>query len=178
MTSARSNRPRPPRTAARGDRAPAAGAGPPAEPVRARPAERGETERVFREGGVPLTPQRRAVLEALRGRRDHPTADHLLEDVRRRLPGTSRTTVYRGLETLVELGLAARIGHPGAAARYDARTDRHHHLVCERCGGVLDVDAPELDALEVPPRLARELRLRDWSVLLRGVCPACARREG
>lgn len=134
----------------------------------------GGAEGVFRSGGVPWTPQRRAVLEALCERRDHPTADHLLEDVRRRLPGTSRTTVYRGLETLVELGLATRIGHPGAAARYDARTDRHHHMVCERCGAVRDVDAPELDRITVPARLTRELHLRDWSLLLRGLCSACA----
>src|SRR5512144_2336301 len=89
-------------------------------------------ERVCRREGVPLTIQRRAVLEALLEHDDHPTADQILADVRGRLPGVSRTTVYRVLETLVGLGLAAKSCHPGSGARFDPETDRHHHLVCLR----------------------------------------------
>src|SRR5689334_23565694 len=46
------------------------------------------------------------------------------------MPGVSRTTIYRALETLVELGLARRTNHFEASARFDGNTDHHHHLVC------------------------------------------------
>ena len=131
-------------------------------------------ELAFREAGLPYTAQRRAVLEALSERDDHPTADELLPAVAERLPGVSRTTVYRSLETLVGLGLAARICHPGAATRYDAKTWRHHHLICERCGSVLDLESPELDRLRVPDVEARGFHVRDFSVQLVGLCAACA----
>lgn len=136
---------------------------------------RGVRER-FAARGIPFTPQRQAVLDALAGRRDHPSADALFQAVAARLPGVSRTTVYRSLETLVRLGLVSRIAHPGAAVRYDPRTERHHHLICERCGQVEDLNSPDLDALPLPDSelRARGFHLRDFAVHLAGLCRDCA----
>ena len=75
----------------------------------------GETDKMTalevacRHRGVPLTVQRRLILQALAGRHDHPTADQILQQVRKRLPEVSRTTVYRVPETFVDLGLAVKI---------------------------------------------------------------------
>lgn len=131
-----------------------------------------------RRHGLPLTAQRRVVHEALAVRTDHPTADQLLVDVHARLPGVSRTTVYRVLETLVRLGLAVKTCTPGSAVRFDPRTERHHHLVCLRCDRVIDVHAPSLDALRVPTVRAAGFEISDYSVHFRGTCPDCRRREG
>jgi Fur family peroxide stress response transcriptional regulator len=115
-----------------------------------------------------MTVQRRAILAALQGRTDHPTADRLYASVRRRVPGLSRTTVYRVLDALVRNGLVARIQGPGAAERYDARMDRHHHAVCTRCERILDVEDARLDRLPLP-RVAG-FRVADYSVYYSGVC--------
>jgi Fur family peroxide stress response transcriptional regulator len=133
-------------------------------------------EAACRRHGVPLTVQRRAVLEALAGRTDHPTADQLLVDIRVRLPGVSRTTVYRVLETLVRLGLAVKTCTPGSAVRFDPRTERHHHLVCMQCERVIDVQAPSLDALRIPAVRTAGFEISDYSVHFRGTCPECRRR--
>ena len=58
-----------------------------------------------------MTVQRRVILSALVDRDDHPTIDQIFADVKQRIPGVSRTTVYRALETLVELGIAKRTKH-------------------------------------------------------------------
>ena len=131
-----------------------------------------------RRHGLPLTVQRRVVLEALATRTDHPTADQLLVDVRGRLPGVSRTTVYRVLERLVRLGLAVKTCTPGSAVRFDPRTERHHHLVCLHCERVIDVHAPSLDALRLPALRTSGFEISDYSVHFRGTCPECRRREG
>jgi Fur family peroxide stress response transcriptional regulator len=125
--------------------------------------------------GLPLTVQRRVVLEALLARHDHPTADALLEDVRGRLPGVSRTTVYRVLETLVRVGAAAKACHLGPAVRYDPNLEPHHHLVCTACDAVTDVTAPELDALSAPPAAVRRagFRVAASTVVFRGLCRGC-----
>jgi Fur family peroxide stress response transcriptional regulator len=135
-----------------------------------------QLEAACRRHGVPLTVQRRVVLEALAGRTDHPTADQLLVDVRTRLPGVSRTTVYRVLETLVRLELAVKTCTPGSTVRFDPRTERHHHLVCLQCERVLDVHAPSLDALRFPTVRSAGFEISDYSVHFRGTCPECRRR--
>jgi len=125
--------------------------------------------------GARLTVQRRVILEALRRRDDHPTADQILADVRGLLPGLSRTTVYRVLDALVRLGLARRVSQPGAGSRFDGRTHRHHHLTCLRCGRIIDYEDPRLDRLPLP---RTGLQVQDYSVQFVGVCAACRRKGG
>jgi Fur family peroxide stress response transcriptional regulator len=134
-----------------------------------------EFERLCRQQGLPMTVQRRAVLETLYGRHDHPTADQIYMDVSVRLPEVSRTTVYRVLETLVEVGAARKVSHPGAAARFEIHSHRHHHLVCMRCGRMVDLDDPRLDAIPLPKKGAQGFELEDYSIQFRGTCSDCAR---
>ena len=86
-----------------------------------------EFEALCRQQGLPLTVQRRDVLRAVLERDDHPSVEQIFTSVRERIPGLSRTTVYRVLETLCQLGLLRRLHHPGATVRFDGKTTRHHH---------------------------------------------------
>jgi Fur family peroxide stress response transcriptional regulator len=117
------------------------------------------------------TAQRRAILDCVRGRKDHPSADDVYACVRAKLPGLSRTTVYRVLDALVRAGILRRVNQPGARARFDARTDRHHHLVCMRCERILDLDGDGLNALALP-KIAG-FQIEDYSVHFMGVCKSC-----
>jgi Fur family peroxide stress response transcriptional regulator len=130
-------------------------------------------EAACRAEGVPLTVQRRTILEVLADRTDHPTADQVYAAVRRRMPDVSRTTVYRVLDTLVRLGLAVKTPHSGAAVRFDPRTERHHHLVCTRCDRVIDLHAPELNALRLPDTRRLGFEIDDFSLHIRGLCADC-----
>lgn len=134
-------------------------------------------ERRCREAGLPLTVQRRVIYEAALRHADHPTADQIVEIVKKQLPEISRTTVYRVLDALVELGVVRRLHHPGAAARFDGKTTRHHHLVCRRCHCVFDVECAELDALRLPEGLEADFELDDYSVHFSGVCAECRRKK-
>jgi Fur family transcriptional regulator, peroxide stress response regulator len=134
-------------------------------------------ESACRAEGLPVTMQRRAIFELLEGRTDHPTADQVWEAARARMPGLSRTTVYRVLDTFVRLGLVVRTPHPGSAVRFDPRTERHHHLVCTACGRVVDVESKRLDGMTLPDPAAFGFEIEDFSVHMRGVCAACRRRR-
>ena len=124
---------------------------------------------------VPVTHQRRIVLNAVVERSDHPTADEICEDVRRTLPDISRTTVYRVLQLLVDLGLVTKISHPGATIRFDANTGLHHHLICLRCNKLIDLEDSDLNALELPDTRRLGFEVADYSIHFRGVCRACRR---
>jgi Fur family peroxide stress response transcriptional regulator len=133
-------------------------------------------EEICRREGLRLTRQRRAILEALAGRDDHPTADQLYEEVRHTLPEVSRTTVYRVLEMLVGIGMARNVGHPGPALRYEATSARHHHLFCRRCGALTDIVAPALDDLPLPAARGLRFKIEDYSVQFTGTCNECKSR--
>lgn len=132
-----------------------------------------QCERVFRDRGLPMTIQRRAVFEELLCRNDHPTVDQIHQVVNGRLHGVSRTTVYRVLEALVEAGVAQKVCHPGASARYDANIHRHHHMVCLRCEKVVDLHSDDLDALPMPQTFADGFEMTDFTIHFRGVCADC-----
>jgi len=134
-------------------------------------------EELCREQGVPLTVQRRAVLETLAGRLDHPTADQIFEDVTHHLPDLSRTTVYRVLETLVQLGVIHKAQHLGSAARYDPNTERHHHLTCLSCHKVMDLEDEILDRIKVPRSSSKEFEITDYSVHFKGYCADCVSKK-
>jgi Fur family peroxide stress response transcriptional regulator len=142
---------------------------PPASPV-----QPSRLRSAFTARGIPLTVQRRAVYETLAGRRDHPTADDVYAQVQGRLPGLSRTTVYRVLETLVRLRLIGKVSHPGAAVRYDPITERHHHLVCLACDRVEDLDRDVKVAL---PKIEGDgFEISDYSIYFRGLCRECQKK--
>src|SRR5688572_16287063 len=90
-------------------------------------------------GGQRFTEQRATVYRYLAATEAHPTADEVFLAVRRSLPGISLATVYKSLETLVGCGLAMKLTFADDSARYDGRTDPHHHARCLACGSVLDV---------------------------------------
>ena len=132
-----------------------------------------EFEALCRERGSPLTVQRRDILKAVLEREDHPAADRIYELVKDRIPGLSRTTVYRVLDTLVDLGVIRRLHHPGAGARFDGKIDRHHHLICRECNRVIDVQSKKLDELRLPPSQRQGFEIEDYSVHFTGVCRSC-----
>ena len=134
-------------------------------------------ERLCRSRKVPLTRQRRLILETLLLLGTHPTTEEVHDAVARRDRRVSRTTVYRTLETLAGLGVIRRTSHPGRGFRYDHRTDRHHHLVCVRCGEVADFSDGALDAIPLPDVSARGFEVSELSVQLRGLCRRCRKKE-
>jgi len=144
-----------------------------AEPSRTS-GSRAEIESICRQHRLPLTTQRRAVLETL-PQLNHPTVDEIWEEVRKALPEISRTTVYRILETFARLRVIRKVCHPGAVARYEDRTIRHHHLLCLRCGTMTDLDDPVLDVIKMPGE-ETGFRIEDYSIQFRGLCRKCARR--
>lgn len=132
-------------------------------------------EQACRARGLPITTQRKTIFEMILDRTDHPTADQVYDQVRERIHTISRTTVYRILDTLVELGLITKICHHGSAARFDPRIHQHHHLVCLYCEKIIDVDEKRLNNVEWPDVRGQGFEIRDYHIHFRGVCAACRR---
>jgi Fe2+ or Zn2+ uptake regulation protein len=133
---------------------------------------------VLRKRGQRVTTQRVLLHRALREFDHHLSAEHLLAAVADRAPGLSLPTVYATLELFEDLGLVRRVPVPGGPTLYDPRPDAHHHVACRRCGTVEDIDT-ELDI----EKALRDARRRGWlsvdaTVVVSGLCAACARADG
>lgn len=131
-----------------------------------------------RKNRLSLTVQRRAILENLSSRSDHPTADQIYASIQDRITGVSRTTVYRVLETFVQLGLARKISNPEAKARFDADTSRHHHAACVACEKVIDIDAELVPDVDLQGVDLDGFEVFDCSVVAVGLCRDCRSKDG
>jgi Fur family transcriptional regulator, peroxide stress response regulator len=89
--------------------------------------------------GQRYTEQRAAVYRFVQSTDTHPTADEVFTHVRRDISDISLATVYKALETLVSCGLAVKLTYGDGSARYDGRTDPHHHARCLSCDSVIDL---------------------------------------
>ena len=98
-------------------------------------------------------------------------------------PGLPQSSTYRSLAVLSEAGLVHRVVGHDDQGRFELAEElwggHHHHLVCEGCGRVADIDAsPRIErALAEATRLAaREagFRARNHRLDLIGRCADCS----
>ena len=128
--------------------------------------------------GLRLTPQRDVLLRALSETTGHPTADDLVQKVRKVLPTVSHATVYRNVQALVRAGLIGTLERSGAAVQLEINPDHHHHFLCRRCGQVWDVYLDQID-VTLDRRRSRlsGFRVDRRDVQLHGVCARCRVRR-
>lgn len=128
---------------------------------------------LLRAGGGRVTSPRRAIVQALIDL-GHPTAERLTAEVRTRQPDVHESTVYRFLDELEHLGVVDHVHLGHGPAVYHFAEDAHHHLVCEKCGEVIEVPGQVFAPLRrrLRDEFAFELQPRHFAVT--GRCRTCA----
>ena len=107
---------------------------------------------------------------------DHPTADWVCRQARRRLPRISLGTVYRNLKELAEEGLIREVQAGGPSARFDGNIGRHYHIRCLGCGRVSDLPLSVSSRLEEEAGRATSYLILGHEVEVHGLCPTCRRK--
>ncbi len=141
---------------------------------------RGLADRL-RRVGQRVTPQRLVILGALRPG-EHLAADEIFARVESLLPGVNRSTVYRTLELFRDLGLVSMTDLGGGARQFELIDDLHHHLICHRCGEILELDDDLVDPLRDGIRARYGFAPAIDHLAIFGFCSVCTRvadsREG
>ena len=119
--------------------------------------------------------QRQRILQLLRSTDRHPTADWLYEQLKKEFPHLSLGTIYRNLTVLVKQGLVEKIHHGSTFDRFEAKADRHYHLICERCGAILDFEMPIYDELNEKAKRLTRFQVQYHRIEFYGICTKCAR---
>ncbi len=107
----------------------------------------------LREKGFKLTPQRIIVADALvKHQNKHTTIEELFESIKSTNPNIGLTTVYRSVQIFCDLNLVEKVVLDDGIIRYELinETDvhKHHHLICNTCSGVIEVNEDLFDPIE------------------------------
>lgn len=121
---------------------------------------------VLEEHGIQPSAHRVAVGEYVLNTIDHPSADLVWAEVRRRFPMISRATVYNTLNLFVEKKLLRELHLSPDSVVFDPNMDRHHHLIDEESGRIYDVPWEDVEVRKIDEMPSFEVR--DYQVVMRG----------
>jgi Fur family transcriptional regulator, ferric uptake regulator len=135
--------------------------------------------RYLREHHQPITRQRDHVARVVFLSHDHLSVEGIRRELRQQGARVGLATVYRTLDLLVESGLVRAHEFGEGFKRYEPMTsqEHHEHLICERCGRVLEFAHERLERML--PVLADEqgFQHRRHRVEIYGVCRTCRQQE-
>lgn len=128
---------------------------------------------------LPVTRQRMEVTEAVARVADHPSADRIQRDLAERNIRVATATVYRTLELLVQSGLVRQHDFGEGFRRFESVSDqdRHEHLICQRCGRVVEFSHDRLERMLELIADEMDFLHRRHRIEIYGLCPDCRRRD-
>ena len=130
----------------------------------------------LREHGLQVTYQRLAIYQALYFTKEHPSAEVIYQQVRKRFPMISLGTVYKTLEKFFEVELVQKVSPLTEVARYDAIVSPHHHTVCVQCQKIEDIASGAVKE-EVSLPEGNGFHVLRHQVLVQGFCPECYQKK-
>jgi Fe2+ or Zn2+ uptake regulation protein len=127
-------------------------------------------------GGYRLTPQRKAILDAICEAGRRVTVDEILRRVHRKSPSLNPATVYRNLNFLQEMHLVHATG-TGKRRRFEiAAPEPRHLLICRICGEEIELERKLVSRLAGAIRRQFQFRLDDDRLVFSGLCGSCFSR--
>jgi len=132
----------------------------------------------LRAAGMRQTPQREAILKVLQASDRPLTVEEIWESMEKRRSGLP--TVYRNLERFVTEGWAESLMGQDQVMRFVLcrSAHHHHHLSCETCGRMVEVDACGIEESLAGMEKLSGYRITRHQLNLFGVCPSCREANG
>ncbi len=132
---------------------------------------------VLKERGFKLTPQRRSILDVIyENKGEHLSIDEIYELVKKRCPEIGLATVYRTMQLLDETKIAYKHNFNDGKSRYEIILDedhQHHHLICTKCGMIIEVEEDLLDNIEHEIEKKYDFVIINHNVKFYGYCSKC-----
>lgn len=121
--------------------------------------------------------QRERILEVLRSTECHPTATWLYDKLKPEFPKLSLGTVYRNLAILIDQGLAQKIDAGSTFDRFEAKTKPHYHLICRKCGKIVDFEAYLFPEIDEQIQRSTDFDIAGHRIDFFGTCPECKEKS-
>lgn len=136
----------------------------------------------LKEKGCKLTLQRRSVLDVLIEHCDeHLSTEEIYSRVKEKFPEIGLATVYRTVQLFEEMGIVDRLNFDDGCSRFELASENtvhhHHHLICESCGKVFEVENDLLEEIESEIERKYQFQIHDHNVMFYGKCRECLNKE-
>ena len=133
---------------------------------------KGRWTEYLRRHSLKTTQQREVIVDQFLRQSGHISIEDLLARVRKRYAKVGYATVYRTLKLLVDCGLALQRQFGDGQARYEVVGEHHDHLICAKCGLILEFEDDEIERLQdkIADRLGGFKVVRHRHELY-GLCP-------
>lgn len=136
-----------------------------------------ESIAALRKAGIRITPQRQAIIRYLITSHSHPTADEIYHALSPDFPNISVATIYNNLRVFKSIGIVKELTYGDASSRFDFNTHNHYHVICEKCGKIVDFHYPQLDEVEQLAQHITEFDVTHHRMEIYGLCKECKGKE-
>jgi Fur family ferric uptake transcriptional regulator len=133
----------------------------------------------LRQQGLKSTAQRDDIARVFFESDRHISVEELYNAVKQVNQRIGYATVYRTVKLLTECGLAVERHFRDAEARYESVAEGHHHdhLICERCGKIVEFEEERIDVLQAEVARRFGFRYTGSKMELYGLCRDCQRQQ-
>jgi len=135
-------------------------------------------QEVLQKEGYKLTSQRNLILKVLLENIDkHLSSEEVYLLVSKNDPDIGIATVYRALQLFERLSIVYKINLDDGLSRYELNygtgNHQHHHLICMKCGKIIEVKLDLLESLENEIEKEGNFKIIDHNVKFYGYCNKC-----
>ena len=120
-----------------------------------------------------ITSQKKIILDYLKSNKNHPTAEMVYEEVKKKLPQISLGTVYRILNDFTDKKIIQKI--PSDIAHFDGDTSSHTHFICEKCNIIFDVFNLCKDCKVLKKKKLKVGKIEKYQIYFHGKCQKCSK---
>ena len=127
--------------------------------------------------GLRQSAQRDRIVSTFLALKGHASAEELLAKARKFDARVGLTTVYRTLKLLTQSGLALerKFGGPVSTFEPAQRGEHHDHLICLRCGRIIEFENQTIEALQGDVARRHTFMVSYHTLELYGYCAQCAK---
>ncbi len=136
-------------------------------------------DKIFREflekKGCKFTKERAVILKEVFADHGHFDPDDLLIKMRKKGIRVSKASIYRTLPLLLECGLIEQVLKVDKHAHYEHTFGHghHDHLICIRCGKVIQLFSEKLERLQGQLCKKENFRCVSHTLEMKGYCKKC-----
>ena len=130
---------------------------------------------LFQNEGIDNIDDRFAILDIFLKTEEHITADDLYRLLEEAGLTVGRDFLKETLELMCHYGFAQKNRFENGATLYEHRHlgDHHDHMICTRCGKIIEFSNPELERLQEAIAAERGFHMLQHRMDIYGICDAC-----
>lgn len=122
-----------------------------------------------------ITPERMNILSEVLDQKGHFKIEDIILKMSKAKDPISRATVYRTINTIEEAGLIKYIRISNDEKVYELQTEHHDHMICEKCGNIIEFYDVELETLQNAICESRKFTPCRHTMKIFGLCEDCSK---